>query len=471
MLAASPLRAQDARSLLDTAIARMGGAALVRDVRRVRFEMMTQWQRLSFDERPYADQPVYESHTDLRDYDADAWRNTRRFLGAGPNGEIVDVVRDSVATRRSAGGSGGVASPAVVPAGTWTTLNVAYVDERRELFALAPERLLLGARSAPDLRVTGDTAIAGVPHARIAAMVHGFPMTILLNRRTGFLTAARFHVTERNDFGLVPYGDMQVELWYGAWRKQGNGLVYPFQWDVRRVGRPYKRMTVLAAGFNPPAAPDSFIVSDSLRRAFVATARRPMHEIELDSARLIEGRFASFATPGAPAGAVKLGGQWLLLETGQAPSTVERAAKWIAAHDREGRVTGALVTTPVGSSGGAPWLVRHRLPLRVADGATAVIDAVLRGYETPADGVSPVKKEGTWIRVGSDSLRLETIDLPDLPGSLVAYAPSLEWVYSGAAANPLYLDIVMAHARASGWHVSRIGSSRSVVTDVPSASP
>ena len=40
-------------------------------------------------------------------------------------------------------------------AGAWTTLNVAYVDERRELFAFAPERALLGARSARDLRMLG----------------------------------------------------------------------------------------------------------------------------------------------------------------------------------------------------------------------------------------------------------------------------------------------------------------------------
>jgi hypothetical protein len=200
---AQPAHAQPARAILDTAIARMGGASLLGNLRRARFEMLTQWQRVVFDERPYADQPIYESHVDLRDYDLRAWRNTRRFYGVGPSREQVDVVRDSVAIRRSAGGPGGVASPAVVAPGAWTTLNVAYVDERRELFALAPERLLLAARAAPDLRLVGDTTIAGASYARIAATVDRYGMTIIVRRSTGVLTAVRFRTDEPNDFGLV----------------------------------------------------------------------------------------------------------------------------------------------------------------------------------------------------------------------------------------------------------------------------
>ena len=467
LLLSSPLRAQAPRDIVDTAIARMGGASVLRDLKRVRFEMMTQWQRVTFDERPYGDQPVYESHSDLRDYEKLAWRNTRRFFGAGgPAREIVDVVLDTVAIRRSPGGPGGVASPAVAAPGAWTTLNVAYVDERRELFTLAPERLLLAARDARDLRFLGDTTIAGAPHARIEATVDRFRTTILVRRNTGFLVAARFRIAEPNDFGLVPYGEMEMSLWYSAWRKQPNGLVYPFQWDVRRVGRPYKRMTVLAATFNPPATPDSFVVSDSLRAAYFANATRPMHDIALDSARLIDGRFASFATPGAPAGAVKLGEQWLLLETGQAPSSAERAAAWLAAHDDGVPLAGALITMPGSGAGGASWMVKHRVPLRVGPGAAPFVAAALRGYAAPEMGVSPVK-DGGWLRVGSDSLWLETIELPDAPGTLVAYAPSLEWVYSAAAANPLYLDLVLARARARGWRVSRVGSARGPVGPVP----
>ena len=461
--------AQTARSLLDSAIARMGGATTLREVKRARFDLITQWQRTTFDGRPYGDQPSYESHTDLRDYDARAWRNTRRFMGSGPSGEIVDVVLDTVAIRRSLGGPGGVASPAVAAPGAWTTLNVAYVDERRSLFALAPERLLLAAREARDLRRIGDTTIAGGPYARVVATVDGIRRTILLRRSTGFLSAVHFRGGEPNDFGLVPYGEMAIELWYSAWRKQPSGIVYPYQWDVRRAGRPYKRMTVITATFNPPATPDSFVVTDSLRTAYFATSTRPMHEIALDSARVVEPGFVSFSTPGAPAGAVKIGARWVLLETGQAPSSAERARAWLAAHDAGTDVAGSLVTMPGQGMGGAPSIARHQLPLYVGPGTLPFVAAALSGYALPHVGVTAVT-EGRWLHVGGDSLRLEPIDLPDAPGVLVAYAPALEWLYSAAAANPLYLDRLLAHARARGWRVSRVGSARGALAPSLSAS-
>jgi hypothetical protein len=402
----------------------------------------------------------------MRDYTIDAWRNTRRFGSGNSQSAFVDVVRDSVAIRRSPGGPGGVASPASVATGTWAPLNIAYVDERRELFATAPERLLLAARAARDLRALPDTMIGGSAHARVAATVDRFATTIFMRRSTGFLTAVRFRTAEPNDYGLVPWGEMEVEVWYSGWRRSPNGIIYPFQWDQKRVGKPYKRMTVLAAQLNPPAMPDSFVVSDSLRAAYLATATRPMHDLPLDSAKLVEKRFATFGAPGSPAGAVKLGKEWVLLEGGQAPLSVERAAAWLRGADPEGRIAAALVTMPSTGSGGAAWLVSRDVPLHVAPGATSFVDAVLRGHHVPASGVTPVTR-GRWLRVSGDSLWLEPIDLPDAPGALVAYVPSLEWVYSGLTVTQLNLDRVLALARTRGWRVSRTGSARGVVTPLP----
>jgi len=55
----------------------------------------------------------------------------------------------------------------------------------------------------------------------------------------------------------------------------------------------------------------------------------------------------------------------------------------------------------------------------------------------------------------------------DYPGALVAYVPSLRWVYSGPAATPLYFDMVVARIRDRGWAVDRIGSVRSLTQPIP----
>ena len=57
---------------------------LLERIERVRFEMMTLWQRMTFDTRPSDLIGTYELHSDLRNYSLVAWRNTRRFVG-GPD--------------------------------------------------------------------------------------------------------------------------------------------------------------------------------------------------------------------------------------------------------------------------------------------------------------------------------------------------------------------------------------------------
>jgi hypothetical protein len=309
-----PPRGLAPSEILDTAIARMGGEAVLRRIERVRFEMLTLWHRLTFDERPNALGVGYEVHSDLRNYSLDAWRNSRRFLnGSAAPPQVIDVVRDTAAIRQLSLPNGTLAP--------WSPLNIAYVDERREVFGFTPERLLLAARAASDLRALADTVVGAVPHARLTATIEGFPTTILISRKDGFLAMARHRAAHPNDFGLAPWGDMQVEIWYSNWTKHvlpsTAAIAYPGQWDVRRVGRPYKRVTILSANFDAAAPTDSFAISDSLRAAYVATARRPMWEVPMDSARVTGGRFAMLGRSAQTQGAVRLGGLWLFLEGGR----------------------------------------------------------------------------------------------------------------------------------------------------------
>jgi len=96
-----PPRGLAPAEILDTAIVRMGGEATLRRIERVRFEMLTLWHRVTFDERPNVPGVGYESHSDLRNYSLAAWRNTRRFLsGPGVPPQVIDVVHDTAAIRQ-----------------------------------------------------------------------------------------------------------------------------------------------------------------------------------------------------------------------------------------------------------------------------------------------------------------------------------------------------------------------------------
>ena len=57
---------------------------------------------------------------------------------------------------------------------------------------------------------------------------------------------------------------------------------------------------------------------------------------------------------------------------------------------------------------------------------------------------------------------MESIDLPDFPGSSLVYVPSVRWVYAYPA-GPVQMDYIIARVRQRGWRVDRIGSVRNFV--------
>jgi len=107
-----------AAALLDHTIARMGGDSALRGIRSLRLDMMTQWARTTFANRPFADLPSYERNVELRDYTTRAWRNTRQFLGGGPvDGRLVERERLDGLERPADAGHHAVAAPGGQPAG------------------------------------------------------------------------------------------------------------------------------------------------------------------------------------------------------------------------------------------------------------------------------------------------------------------------------------------------------------------
>jgi len=453
----------DPVALLDRGLRHMGGRERVAAVTRVRLDMITMWQRIYFDDVPYPDvfptNDGYEHNVEVRDYSIPAWRNTRHFSLAegGQARMLVDLVRDSVAMYQ-------------LPGQDFQPQNIAYVDERNELFAYTPDRLMLWAREADDLAAAGDTVVAGVPHVRVRATVNGIPMTLYLRRADGLPTFVAFRKSAPNDFGLVPFGEMAVEVWYSRWRVFADGIRIPTEWDVRRAGAAYKRMTVLGAEFNPDFAPDSFAVTPEQRAEYLGSAAvRPMHDLPLDSARITEGFLADFHTFGSPRAALLMGDRWLLLEAGQAPLSTQRALGWLEGTSGK-PVAEAVVGSTRGLFGGTSVLLDRQIPVVVAQSVEALVRASLEGYGE-RDRPLGVIEGGRWMRLGGDSVRVETTNLMDTRGTLLLWSPTHRWLYAPDVYTDLDIEIVMEHARSRGWQVERIGTGRELLLPAPLGGP
>ena len=298
---------------------------------------------------------------------------------------------------------------------------------------------MLALSAAADLQARPDTTIGGDRHAVLTATIDGFPFTTFVRRATGLPTAVRFRADEANDFGLAPWGPMEVEVWYSRWVPNASGrVVLPRQWDTKRVGRLYKRMSVMSATFNAAMPADSLTFPDSVRTLFLAKGRRPMADLPIDSAVVIAGGAAlQFYGSGAPSGALRVGDTWHLLDGGNLLVNAERAAAWIASNAPGGaKGVGPAILTANRPGSIAVWAARAGQRAYVGPAGADPVRQSVRGHGAPVTGVQVVTA-GRWLRAATgarDSLWVEPIDLANGSG-LVVYVPSQRWAYSGAVSE------------------------------------
>jgi hypothetical protein len=218
-------------------------------------------------------------------------------------------------------------------------------------------------------------------------------------------------------------------------------------------------MTVLTTTINPPAPADSFVISDSLTTAFFRTQTKPMWAASLDSARIVHDAWASFPPWVGVAGAVQVGGGWVLIEAGQAPGATQLVIDWMARTTPGVPIWGAIVTWPATGSGGVRWFAERKLPVYTGPGASAFTDIMLGRASRAATVVTAPR----WIQVMKDSVWVEPLDLPDYGGALAVYVPALRWLYlspgSVAFAKP-ELDALVSRLQVRGLDVRAIGSVR-----------
>lgn len=124
-------------------------------------------------------------------------------------------------------------------------------DMRRRL-AIGPERVLLAAASAPDLRAEKPTKLHGVLQDVVKFSWGKVPVTVFLNPVTHLLTAVE--TSQVGEYYWAPWGDVTYRTVYGNWSIEQGGVRFPLQWSLQRNGMVQGDVTVTKVTFTAGAS-------------------------------------------------------------------------------------------------------------------------------------------------------------------------------------------------------------------------
>jgi hypothetical protein len=148
------------------------------------------------------------------------------------------------------------------------------------------------------------------------------------------------------------------------------------------------------------------------------------------------------------------------------PEQVDRELRWLGTQDPAARFGALLITTGGAPKGSLTWFVRSKVPVLYGRGAARGAGEVVKYWPGSLAAPTPVTS-GRWLTFDSDSMWVEPFDGPGYSQTLLAWVPSLKWLYHAGALDPLVLELLLERARARGWPVERIGHIRAVNAPLP----
>lgn len=216
----------------------------------------------------------YVQRTEIRDYTGNRqWSESQRrdwnFPKWSPS--VPLIVSGEVAARTN-GQRWFPGQPTDVTAWTETT-------------ALAPERLLLTAKAAADLRSFPDVTLQRVRQNVVSFTRPGQVLTLYLNAWTRLPTA--LEIIRNDHFGI--WGDVVERRLYSFWTLETGGLMYPRQTTTEWNGLPSSDETVQTLNMEATIDDSKFAIPDDVKVAFAQAAARPsgMSSLTLDESRAV----------------------------------------------------------------------------------------------------------------------------------------------------------------------------------------
>jgi len=256
----------DATQLVNDSVNAMGGADKLNAIRTIHTKSVGHTNLLEQSERP--DGPwyvVYQKTEEWRDVEHGNIRRTYEQTGV-QEGNGTDIIANGVSVSLN---------------GTNFVPNPANIQPTKELLATAPERVLLNALAASDLKFEGTETIQSVPHAVVSFTWKNSPVKLYLNRNTNLLTMTDVVKARPTELFWSVWGDFSEKNYYSYWNLQKGGLRYPQQVDTFYNGQPLSTNTILNIEFNAEPAKDAFQIPDDVVAKYASAPKRSFAEMPL----------------------------------------------------------------------------------------------------------------------------------------------------------------------------------------------
>ena len=426
----SPKVPATAAEAVAAAIESVGGEKRLASVRGLKIETIGHEWALEQSERP--DGPWlahYIQRSELRDASAGRLRRQTQtkdwnFSKWAPDPAPTTIV------------SGGVAGHMFN--GRWRPGNAGDLVDASDSFALSPERLLLTARDAADLKLGPSRTLQGVENHSVAFTWQKRPLVLYLNSWTHRPTMLQ--MVRDDQFGI--WGDVTEQRWYSWWDLQ-KGLWYPRQISVEWNGYPFRDTSVMELVVDAPVSDADFEIPADTVTAFAAIKDRPfgLATLALDESKAIE------VAPNI----VLLAGSWNVLLVRQpdgivifeGPISSKYSESVIAAAQKKfpGAQVKAVVTTSDAwpHIGGIREYIARKIPIYALDLNIPILDRLAKSKRTATpDALSARPAAPLWrpvtktTTIGTGDLRIDLMPVRGETGErmMVAYLPGPKLAYS-----------------------------------------
>ena len=248
---APPLHAADpsAIGLVQAGLVAQGGEANLRALKSVQWEASGYRNLLEESERPegpylVAMSDISETH-DLASHRYRTQQTSTTYPVARFTSTLVvsnDTAMSLVASPASSGSPQPMARPGTLQ----------QVQTARERMALSPERLLLTALDAPDLRTMPDVILQAIPQHVVTFTLDGSPASVYLNPYTHLPTAVDYSGPLAHTGFWNYLGDVTQRTYYSFWWLAKGGIHMPLQWNVEEAGLPDSMFVIRKLQINEP---------------------------------------------------------------------------------------------------------------------------------------------------------------------------------------------------------------------------